>query len=121
MKNVLVVTALLLALTGCEVKTWSSNGDVSSSSSYSGAKIGQACDTTGDCEGSAICASNYPGGYCFMTCTGNPSVCPSSTMCVNVSGSSSECYSTCMRSSDCRSGYSCYEVTNSTEGICMPD
>lgn len=117
------VAAVLVATTGCEVRTWSSTSSSSSSTSYDyGQPIGGACGDSGDCEGSALCATNYPGGYCFMTCTGNPSVCPSNSMCVRMSDSSSaECYRECVSSSDCRAGYTCSAVSNSSTGVCLPN
>lgn len=120
----LFVAALLLATTGCEVRTWSSTStSSSSSSSYNyGQPIGGACGDSGDCQGSAVCATNYPGGYCFMTCTNNASICPSNSMCVRLRGNTaSQCYQACDTAADCRAGYYCSNVSNSSTGICLPN
>ena len=117
MKSLFVpfVALFLVVATGCEVKT------SSSSSSFSGQPIGGSCSDDGDCAGSAVCGTNYPNGYCFLGCTGQPSICPSGSMCVSLTGStSSQCFQTCVTASDCRSGYKCGSVSGSTRGVCLP-
>lgn len=106
MKTLIAVVALLLTATGCGGKA--------------SAPIGAACKDSGDCASSSYCATNYPGGYCSMACTGRPSACPSGSLCARVSPDTAECYSTCSANSDCRSGYGCFSITGSSQAICLP-
>jgi serine protease len=105
-RTFLVVITLVLSTTACEIRTPQG--------------IGGACEDSGDCAGSAQCATNFPGGYCFTDCASRASACPSSSMCVRVSGSPGECYQRCSRSLDCRTGYTCASVSNSASGVCLP-
>jgi serine protease len=108
-----VVASFLVVATGCQVTTYTS-------SSY-GQPVGGSCSDDGDCAGSAVCGSNYPGGYCFLSCTGHSSICPSGSMCVSLTGSSSsQCFQSCSTSGECRSGYTCAPVSGSSQGICLP-
>jgi hypothetical protein len=116
MKTLLPVVAML-SLAACEVSTSSS-----SSSSARGAPIGAACSTDGECAGSAICGTNWPGGYCLMTCTGAASVCPTNSLCTRLTGlNDSYCFDTCSTDRDCRGGYVCNPVNGSNKGVCLPN
>jgi serine protease len=106
-----VVSAVTLALllTGCP----------------SPSAIGGPCESSGECQSGLSCATNFTGGYCFKSCTGQGhAVCGTGNVCVRFTGeSTSECYEACSGSVECRSGYECKTVSNlpnSYRGICLP-
>lgn len=112
----LLTTALLVLASGCNVQTSSS----SYSSSSSLHAIGGTCEDDGDCAGSTLCGVNFPGGYCFQRCTGHPEVCPSGSFCARLSTTGAECYKTCSGSYDCRAGYECAKLDNTSTRVCLP-
>jgi len=70
-----------------------------------GPAIGDACRDNPDCgQFPAICALNFPGGYCTTPCGGTD--CPSGSFCA-LTASGRYCYATCASASDCRPGYAC--------------
>ena len=105
----------------CVPQTGSTGSTGSGSSSLS--PIGGACTNDGQCQGSAWCATNLPGGSCTMVCTSNPSVCSSSSVCVGSSSTTNSfCFARCASpgsQSTCRTGYSCRALTGRTYGACM--
>ncbi len=93
--------------------------------------IGGACKAAGDCTGvpggSGSCAQppSYPGGYCFISCVGNTSVCGSNATCVDFGTDGSgnpvqDCLSKCTIPSDCRGAYYCFQLSGGAGGVCTP-
>jgi hypothetical protein len=92
--------------------------------------VGGGCSSASDCAQTgqdggtvirAVCL-NTPGGYCSVPCNtaGSDAGCPSGSMCaVYPSGSSTNCIQLCTMQSDCRSGYNCNGITNTSVKGCQ--
>lgn len=83
-------------------------------------KVGGGCASSSNCEGSLVCLTSKPGGFCTGTCTTN-SQCGDG-VCVFTSQSSGLCYAKCSApgtQSNCRSGFSCSALQNLSHGACM--
>lgn len=75
-----------------------------------GQAVGDACDSTADCDTGQICDITSPGGYC----TRNDCViqgCPEEAVCVSFSAFDHYCMLRCDKDSECRSEYQCVADT----------
>jgi hypothetical protein len=94
------------------------------------ASIGDACTASGECGyAGGVCATNYPGGLCTASCTGQCPTDPSGTLafCADFQQEDTGyCLPECNPSaSACRQGYSCVKVAqfgDATSGqyVCSP-
>jgi len=113
--------------------------------------VGDSCALSTDCatDGTRICDTSEPGGYCtVLNCTGNSlgSVCPDNALCVlfnpNIPGcpysahapaptGTAQCRGRCARNSDCRADYVCAIPTSApwnakildtdqAQAVCLP-
>ena len=92
-----------------------------------GTNVGGPCNGASDCEaavdgGPAICitSASTPGGYCSSACPtpGATTGCPANTVCA-VYGGGNDCVQICASQKDCRTGYNCNGVTNSSFKACQ--
>lgn len=115
----LVTSSFLVACGGGTVETSScgpSGCTSSRSGSFTSQPVGGSCANDGECEGSLVCATDVPNGYCTSNCRSTAD-CPSASTCVgNPSGA--VCYKNCTSSSDCRPGYTCSTLTNGKR-VCL--
>ncbi|MBX5481835.1 MAG: hypothetical protein IRZ16_08350 [Myxococcaceae bacterium] len=83
--------------------------------------VGQPCETNDDCAPSLSCYTDRPGGYCTKGCSepGSDKECPGGTVCA-MNGGQSLCSVTCEEQADCRDGYQCNGVPDSTVKVCAP-
>jgi hypothetical protein len=98
-------------------------------SAPSTSSIGDACTVSGNCAFTGgVCATNYPGGLCTATCTGQ---CPTDAahtpaFCADFQGQGGYCLPICNpNASACRSGYTCQSVaqfgsTTTAQYVCAP-
>lgn len=104
----LVTSSLLVACGDSTVET-SSCGPSGCTSSRSGTftsqPVGGSCANAGECQGSLVCATAVPNGYCTSSCSSTAD-CPSTSTCVAAS-SGGVCLKDCASASDCRPGYAC--------------
>jgi hypothetical protein len=117
---VVVAAAVVCAVSGCTVET-SSCGPAGCTSSRSGVftnqAVGESCASDGECAGSMLCATSWPGGYCFQGCC--RSTCPSGGRCV-MTNEGDVCLKSCTSSTGCRPGYICAALTNGAGSVCVP-
>ena len=115
--SVVLSLSLLFACGGTvETSSCGPSGCTSSRSGSTGPQaIGGACSNAGECQGSMVCATGVPNGYCTQVCA-TSAQCPSGAICVGDSSGGS-CLKGCSSSSDCRPGYSCQTLTNG-KGVC---
>jgi hypothetical protein len=67
-----------------------------------------ACGSGGSCNDEK--KDGFPGGYCTIDdCPSTP--CPNGSVCARLGGDPASCYATCTRTTDCRTGYACQDVT----------
>lgn len=88
-----------------------------------GSTVGDPCTTEADCGGQVCLNRDWtPGGYCTKSCTvGVEDSCPGGSLCVRdaVAKDLPGCLRTCKGNSDCRSGYTCRSVRDSTTAVCV--
>jgi hypothetical protein len=97
-----------------------------------GAWVGDGCTASTGCGfENATCATNYPGGLCTTSCTGD---CPTAanqpdTFCVDFKSEGGFCFAVCNPGApECREGYKCvnlphYKPTSQSDSkhVCYPD
>jgi hypothetical protein len=85
-----------------------------------GPSVGRPCRSTSDCEPLQTCFTGFPDGFCSKACTtlGSAAECPGGTVCIQ-SAAAYLCSPLCKAASDCRSGYTCTEVAQSSTRACM--
>ncbi|RJS20142.1 peptidase S8 [Corallococcus sp. H22C18031201] len=83
--------------------------------------VGQPCTKDSQCGTGGICATNYPSGYCTLSCVS--SSCPSGSKCYATSDvANAYCFATCSgigTQGSCRTGYIC-APDNAGNGACVP-
>ncbi len=87
-----------------------------------GPVLGVPCQTRTDCGASMTCFP-APNGFCSHGCSveGIELDCPAGTLCTYFGGSSLVCSLPCKVDSDCREGYECAPVQNSSNKYaCRP-
>jgi hypothetical protein len=93
------------------------------------ASIGDPCTVTGNCAFTGgVCATNYPGGLCTASCTGQCPTDPAHTaaFCADFQGQGGYCLPVCNPgASTCRSGYTCQSVaqfgsSTTSQYVCAP-
>jgi hypothetical protein len=113
------VTSFVLVACGGTVETSSCgpSGCTSSRSGFSTSQpIGGSCANDGECQGSLLCATDVPNGYCTQRCRSTAD-CPVASTCVGTT--SPLCFKNCSGANDCRPGYECATLTNGKR-VCLP-
>lgn len=84
-----------------------------------GNTVGRACTQTKECEPGQTCYLNAPGGACTKGCSmeGTAKDCPGGSVCASSLGLLL-CSTTCTDDTQCRTGYSCLPVGQSTKSAC---
>jgi len=91
--------------------------------------VGDACTQLADCSGDADGAcitedattGEFAGGYCTLFCDVN--ACPAGAVCAEDGGMNRLCLDTCTTAADCRTGYSCSQITDTAGTVvdaCLP-
>lgn len=81
--------------------------------------IGSACSTSAQCGTSdATICIEWPGGYCSSRC--NDAACASGSECKWIGITDQGCLKTCVRDTDCRTGYMCDERGSGAK-VCTPN
>src|SRR5690349_11791190 len=88
-----------------------------------GFTVGDSCTTGNDCGGQVcVVRSEFPGGYCSMTCDKDAD-CPHGSVCIagvlQGQAETTACLRTCTKDSDCRSGYRCAPGHQSPNLVCV--
>jgi hypothetical protein len=83
---------------------------------------GWNCTVDTDCEMGQTCYTNFPGGFCTRGCTspGEINECGGSTICTESADGLQIFCSVYCTSTDCREGYECAPIVNSTHSACRP-
>lgn len=104
-------------------------------------RIGDQCETSLNCSqsGDRICDRTQPGGYCTMfNCAPPDTKCPDDSVCVAFGAAISDlpecskasqpsrfertfCMAPCDKDSDCRSGYSCVDLSSNPNNTVQVD
>ena len=88
-----------------------------------GSSVADPCTTEADCGGQICLNKNYaPGGYCSKPCTpGVEESCPGGTVCVRdiIAKDQPGCLRSCTGPSDCRKGYGCEVIRESSRAVCI--
>jgi hypothetical protein len=81
--------------------------------------VGDTCTQDSDCDRGQTCYTTAPGGYCSKGCnvSGATTECPANTVCAQ-HNTQLLCSRTCQVQGDCREGYECNGVTNSSLKAC---
>ncbi len=100
----------------------------------SSASPGSPCTVDADCPEGGMCWSEaqtgFPGGYCVTgmgeeaNCGTDPSgICGPTGSCTvfDVHTNFGECFESCQKDADCRTGYNCYSISSTDGGsVCLP-
>lgn len=84
--------------------------------------VGDACESTDDCQAAFYCEPALPQGYCTADCSSGPEACPEGSSCLSLCADDdcvdtySICFATCETDTDCRDGYYC-----DTDNTCFPE
>lgn len=83
--------------------------------------VGDACQVNDDCDNGQTCYADRPEGYCSKGCLneGTDRACPGGSVCAMNAGLLL-CSATCETDENCRAGYVCATVANTTQKACRP-
>jgi hypothetical protein len=86
-------------------------------------RLGSACGTNADCEPGQTCLteqdSGWPGGFCTKACSAEAD-CPMSFQCVPDDQGNHHCMASCTKTTDCRTGYACFDAYGTQTPVCWP-
>lgn len=88
-----------------------------------GSIIGDPCTTNAECGGQICVNQDYtPGGYCSRQCTlADDRTCPVGSICLKDGQSQGNpaCFRICRSQLECRTGYVCRTLKESTSTVCV--